>query len=91
MYCCLILQNSPRGLQIFTVNATDRDIGLNANIRFSLDDQSTDLPFELVVDTIRVNGPLDFEQRVIYSVSYLSSCSQPRGCDRSPPLFSWWW
>lgn len=51
------------------MNATDRDIGVNAIIRFSLDDTSNNLPFTLVGDVIQVNGQLDFEQRIIYSVS----------------------
>lgn len=71
--CCshflAFLQNSADGTQVFTVNATDRDIGVNGNIRFSLDDMSNTLPFELVGDVIRVNGNLDFEQQVTYSVS----------------------
>lgn len=65
------------GFLIYTVNATDRDIGLNGNIRFSLDDLS--LPFEMVGDIIRVSGPLDFEQRVIYSVSYTAVPMHARG------------
>lgn len=62
------MQNSPIGTPIITLNATDPDEGSNANVRFSLDDRSTNLPFSLIGDLITVNGDLDFEQRVIYSV-----------------------
>ena len=66
-------QDADNGTDIFRVNATDQDIGPNANIIFFLDDESANLPFALVGDVIQVNGSLDFEQRVIYSVSILMS------------------
>lgn len=59
------------GTLVFTVNATDRDEGTNAGIDFSLDDRSSALPFEIVGRAIVVSGSLDFEQRIIYSVSQL--------------------
>lgn len=63
------LQDASPGMVIFQVNATDADLGANAIVRFSLDDVSANFPFTLTGDIIQVSGDLDFEQRVIYSVS----------------------
>ncbi len=49
------------------VNATDRDIGANGLVTFSL--ETTNLPFALVGDVISVVGNLDYEDRILYSVS----------------------
>lgn len=72
----MILQNSDFGTQVFTINATDRDAGVNAIIRYSLDDMSNSFPFTLVGDIIRVDGNLDFEQQNIYSVRLPPSLAQ---------------
>lgn len=54
---------------VFIVNATDRDLGVNSNIRFSFDGRTNDLPFNIVDGVIGVTGTLDFETQIIYSVS----------------------
>ena len=62
---------------IFRTNATDRDIGQNGEILFSLEDIT--LPFEISTQgVITKQGDLDYETQTEYTVSHLySMCNAP--------------
>ncbi len=64
-------QGSDNGTEVFIVNATDLDLGLNGNIRYSLDGLpgSDNIPFEITGALISVRGRLDYEGQTRYSVS----------------------
>ena len=60
-------QNTDPGFSIFTVNATDRDAGVNGMVVFSL--QDTSLPFAISsVGVVTVEGTLDRERQTDYTV-----------------------
>ena len=66
----LCAQDADFGTLIFNVRATDEDDGSNAEITFSLDDPNQPFDISPSGGAITVAGPLDYETRTEYSVSY---------------------
>ena len=66
----LCAQDADFGTLIFNVRATDEDEGSNAEITFSLDDPNQPFDISPSGGAITVAGPLDYETRTEYSVSY---------------------
>ncbi|XP_062852546.1 protocadherin gamma-A2-like [Trichomycterus rosablanca] len=66
LYRVFLVENSPKGTQLITVTASDKDKGANAKVTYSFS-QSTGKNLELfnidsVTGEITVNGDIDFEK-----------------------------
>ncbi|NXO03198.1 PCDBF protein, partial [Rhinopomastus cyanomelas] len=66
IYEVRVVENSPPGLLVVIVSATDPDTGSNGKLRYTFSDisEGSQMVFELKADTgeIRVKGNIDFEQ-----------------------------
>ena len=81
-YSVMVPENLPPLSVLTTVNATDRDIGTNADLTFSLVDSSQTFQINSSTGEVFLAGTLDFEMRSMYLVDITVS---DRG---QPPLFS---
>ena len=66
-----VQENSGIGLEIAQYIATDNDVGANAAINYVITSGSSDLPFQINVQTgvLSVNGSIDFETRQSYTIT----------------------
>lgn len=83
-YVGRVQENSPNGTFVVRVKATDKDIGINAEIRYSLDPQQESqglFRIHPVTGIVLTNAPLDFEYRSKY---VLSVSAQDLGPDSIP-------
>ncbi len=58
------------GTQVFVVTATDPDQNQNGEVTYSLQDTSSNRPFEISLTggVISVSGELDYEDQNVYTV-----------------------
>ena len=81
LYNASVDENTPAGVEILAVSATDKDQGLNGEIIYYFDDTDSDSKmFDLNSTTgvIRTAQPLDFETQEFYAFDVLAR-DQPEG------------
>lgn len=63
-----VLENASIGLNLFTIEANDTDLGNSASIQYSLETNENNLPFQIdsVLGIISTSGELDFEHQSLY-------------------------
>ena len=79
-YNATVDENSPAGVEILAVSATDKDHSLNGEVIYSFDLDSDSNNFELNSTTgvIRTRAPLDYESKTLYTFK-VSARDQPLG------------
>lgn len=81
LYNASVDENTPAGVEILAVTATDKDQGSNGEIIYYFDDSDSDSKlFDLNSTTgmIRTRNPLDYETRQVYTFDVLAR-DQPEG------------
>ncbi|XP_074530021.1 protocadherin alpha-8-like isoform X7 [Halichoeres trimaculatus] len=73
LYKTKIIENTPRGTEVITVNATDADEGLNSEIVYSLRSKDQDhvldiFEIESQTGVIKVKGKIDFEEKKAFEI-----------------------
>ncbi|XP_061786256.1 protocadherin alpha-3-like isoform X3 [Nerophis lumbriciformis] len=73
LYKVKIAENAPKGSTVITLNATDRDEGLNSEIQYSLRKKGQDLVLDLFeidheTGTIFVKGNIDYEENSAFEI-----------------------
>ncbi|XP_036380428.1 protocadherin alpha-8-like isoform X7 [Megalops cyprinoides] len=73
LYKVKVLENTPKGTVLLTLNATDLDFGLNGEIVYSLNNHQTDDVWDVfAIDSssgeISVKGSLDYEEAHAYEI-----------------------
>ncbi|KAJ8298120.1 hypothetical protein KUTeg_024651 [Tegillarca granosa] len=73
-FTAFVPENSPRGHIVTQITATDKDIGENAVIIYSLIDSIANSKFNIDQNTgiIRTQGELDYEQKELYSLTIMA-------------------
>ncbi|XP_061900006.1 protocadherin alpha-3-like isoform X4 [Entelurus aequoreus] len=73
LYKVKLAENAPKGSIVVTLNATDRDEGLNSDIQYSLRKKGQDLVLDLFeidhkTGTIFVKGNIDYEENSAFEI-----------------------
>ena len=79
-YNATVDENSPAGVELLAVSATDKDHSLNGEVIYSFDLDSDSNKFDLNSTTgvIRTREPLDYESKTLYTFK-VSARDQPQG------------
>lgn len=77
-YKAFVDENTPAGVEILTVTATDKDQGSNGEIHYFLKTDSDSFDLNSTTGVIRTREPLDYERQSVYKIT-VAAKDQPEG------------
>lgn len=83
-----VTENARNGTIIFTANATDIDLGSNAQVVYSLVTDTKDFSIDPVSGILSVSSALDRERQSIYELRIRALDCNGKGTPDRPPLIS---